>query len=122
MIVGFGVAVLAGVGAVARYLTDRGVQRRVGSVFPTGTLIVNASASFVLGVVAGIADHHGVSPVMVTLLSAGFLGGYSTYSTWVFETLALGGAGALAEATINIAGTFIIGLLCAAAGLGLGLI
>lgn len=55
----------------------------------------------------------------VKLSAIGFLGGYSTFSTWSFETLALGESGALLEAAVNVAGTFVVGLLVAAAGYAL---
>ena len=117
---GLAVAGLSGAGAVARFLVDRTVQRRIESVFPLGTLVVNLSAALVLGVLSGIGARHGLAPVTLVLLSAGFFGGYSTFSTWVWETLALSESGALAEAAANVGGTFILGLLVAAAGWGLG--
>lgn len=113
------VVALSGFGSIARFLVDRVVQHRLGSVFPIGTFAVNATAAFAIGIVAGFASHHGASPTAVKLSAVGFLGGFSTFSTWVFESLALGESGALLEASVNVAGTFVFGLLVAAAGYGI---
>jgi fluoride exporter len=112
------IVALSGVGSVVRLLVDRIVQQRVGSVFPIGTFAVNATAAFAIGIVAGLAAHHGAPATAVKLSVVGFLGGYSTFSTWAFETLALGESGALLEATVNVAGTFVFGLVLAMAGYG----
>lgn len=116
------IVALSGVGSVARFVVDRIVQQRVGSVFPVGTFAVNATAALAIGIVAGLAAHHGASSTAVRLSTIGFLAGYSTFSTSVFETLALGESGALLEATVNVAGTFVIGMLLAAGGYGIAVL
>ncbi len=80
------VAVGAAVGAPARYLADRAVQRRHLTVYPWGTWVVNVAGSFVLGVVAGSADAAGP---WSALLGTGFCGALTTYSTFGYETLRL---------------------------------
>ncbi|MGA8296216.1 MAG: CrcB family protein [Acidimicrobiales bacterium] len=120
MIVGLSIAALSGVGSVLRFVVDRALQRRVRTVFPTGTLAVNSTAAFAIGLVSGLAAHHGAPATAVKLSAVGFLGGYSTFSTWTFETLALGESGALLEAGLNVAGTFVLALFGAAAGYGVG--
>jgi fluoride exporter len=119
VIVAVAVVALSGVGSVARFVLDRVVQHRVGSVFPAGTFAVNTAAAFAIGIVAGFAAHHGAPSTAVKLSAIGFLGGFSTFSTWAFETLTLGESGALLEAAINVAGTFVLGLVFAAAGYGI---
>lgn len=114
-----GVGLAAGVGAVARYLLDQIIQSRHDAVFPFGTLVINLTGSFVLGLVTGLALHGGLPEGPTIVLSAGFTGGYTTWSTWAWESLALAESGALGEAAVNIVGSLALGL--AAAGLGLAL-
>ena len=74
------------VGAPARYLTDRAVQRRSNGVFPWGTLCVNVIGSLVLGVVAA-AVYAGSAPEgVLTLVGTGFCGALTTFSTFGYET------------------------------------
>lgn len=116
------VALAAGVGAVARYVLDQLVQHRTSSEFPAGTLLVNLTGSLLLGVVVGLALHHGLPATPTVVTGVGFAGGYTTLSTWAWESLALSESGALAEAAANIVGSFAAGLAAAAAGLGLALL
>ena len=116
------VALAAGAGAVLRYLVDHFVQHRVRSAFPVGTLVVNITGSFVLGLATGLALHHGLGTTPTLIIGAGFAGGYTTLSTWAWETLALIEAGERIEASVNVVGSFIAGLAAAAAGLGLALL
>jgi CrcB protein len=81
------VALGAAVGAPARYLTDRAVQRRHDSVFPWGTLTVNLAGSFVLGLL--VSAGRDVSPAVAAVLGTGFCGALTTYSTFSYEILRL---------------------------------
>lgn len=108
------VALAAGAGAVARYLLDLAVQRRVHSGLPWGTLAVNVSGSFALGLVAG-----SLTGDVAVVLAAGFCGGYTTLSTLAWETLALAEEGAAGSAAANVVGSTLLGLAAAAAGLAL---
>lgn len=116
------VTVAAGLGAVTRYLVDRTVQRRAGGDFPYGTLLVNVTGSFLLGVVVGLAAHHGLGSTPGAVLGAGFAGGYTTLSTWAWESLALAETGAGGAAALNVVGSLALGLASAAAGLGVALV
>jgi fluoride exporter len=78
------IALGAAVGAPARYLTDRAVQSRHGSVMPWGTLSVNVIGSLILGALTGAGT--AVSPGLMALLGTGFCGALTTYSTFSFET------------------------------------
>ncbi|WP_024874508.1 fluoride efflux transporter CrcB [Saccharomonospora piscinae] len=106
------VLVVAGamVGAPLRYLTDRAVQSRHGSVFPWGTVTVNVAGCLLLGVVTG-AVTAGVAPEPVRLLlGTGLCGALTTYSTFSFETLRLAETGARLLAAANVAVSVVAGL------------
>ncbi|MGH8891223.1 MAG: fluoride efflux transporter CrcB [Acidothermaceae bacterium] len=113
------VALVAGVGAVCRYVTDQMISHRRDSVFPLGTFTINVVGSFVLGITTGLATHHGLSVTAATIIGSGFCAGFTTFSTWMWETIALAEAGAALEASINALASLVVGL--AAAGLGLWL-
>ena len=61
--------------------------------FPYGTLLINVSGSLVLGILAGLAAHHGVPGPVVTVIGTGLLGAYTTFSTFSFDTVGTGGDG-----------------------------
>ena len=88
-------------------------------MFPLGTLIVNVTGSLLLGLVTGLAIHHGLPTGPAVVLSAGFCSGYTTWSTFSYETLALAETGALLEAAGNIVGSVAAGLAAAAIGFAL---
>jgi CrcB protein len=113
------VAVAAGLGAVVRYVVDRVVQHRTRAEFPYGTLLVNVSGSLLLGLLTGLSVHHGLPSSATVIAGVGFAGGYTTLSTWAWESLALAETGELLQAALNVVGSFVIGLAAAAAGLGL---
>ena len=118
----FAIALAAGLGAVSRYVVDFFVQHRVRGDFPFGTLIVNVTGSFVFGLATGFALHHGLAATPTLIIGTGFAGGYTTLSTWAWETLALAESGDVLKASVNIVGSFAAGLAAAAAGLGLALL
>ena len=120
MLLALVVSAAAGFGAVARYVLDQLVQHRTAGEFPAGTMVVNVSGSLVLGLVVGLSLHHGLSNDAALVVGSGLLGGYTTLSTWAYETWALGESGAWAEAAVNVAGSFAAGLAAAALGLWLG--
>ena len=116
------VGLAAALGALARYLLDQAVARKWESSFPWGTWVINISGSFILGLITGLALHHGLDAHVVTVLGTGVCGGYTTFSTFNFETIRLTEDGSLIGAAGNIAGSIVAGLLAAAAGLGLALL
>jgi CrcB protein len=122
MIVAILVGVTAGLGAVCRYVVDQTVERQHGAVLPLGTFTVNVSGSFLLGLVTGLALHHGLSDTATVTLSAGFCGGYTTWSTFAHESLVLAEDGGLVACAANVFGSLAVGLAAAAAGLGLALL
>ena len=112
------VALGAAVGAPARYLTDRWVQRHHDSVFPWGTLMVNVVASFVLGVVTGAVGV--LAPGISIAVGAGFCGALSTYSTFTYETLRLLETRARFLALANVVVALVAGLGAAVTGWAAG--
>jgi CrcB protein len=96
------VVVGAMVGAPTRYLVDRAVQGRHGTVFPWGTLTVNVAASFILGLVTGAVLYGGAPSRVGLLVGTGLCGALSTYSTFSYETLRLAERGARFYAGANV--------------------
>jgi CrcB protein len=111
--------VAAAVGACARYLLDAFVQSRTDGEFPWGTCVINVSGSFVLGVITGLALHHGLGLGSKLVLGTGFCGAYTTFSTFGYETVRLAEGGLRGPAVRNVAVNTVGGLLAAGAGLAL---
>lgn len=106
-------AVAGAAGAVARYALGGWVQRRSGTRFPFGTAAVNLTGAFALGLVAGGLEN-GSFPHS---LAAAFLGGFTTFSTWMIETLGLGRRhGGRLPALANIGVLVVLGVAAAWAG------
>ncbi len=114
--VAIAVGLAGGVGAAARFLVDGMVSRRFGSEFPFGTLVVNVSGSLALGVLVGAALHGDA----LRLAGTGLLGGYTTFSTWAFESHRLGEEGAGRLAAANFAVSLTLGVAAAWGGRLLG--
>jgi fluoride exporter len=108
--------VAGGLGALARFLADGDVAGRLGREFPFGTLVVNLSGSFALGVVVGAAVHGDA----YRLAATGFLGAYTTFSTWMFESQRLAEDGELSLAGVNVVVSLLLGVVVIWAGRHLG--
>ena len=115
-----GVVVAGACGAVLRYLVDHTVQRRSGSDFPFGTMVINLSGSLVLGYLTGSALHHGVSATWLTVVGTGLIGAYTTFSTFTFDSVRLAEAGRWGPSLLNVVVSLALGLGAAALGLALG--
>jgi CrcB protein len=97
-------------GAIARYGVA-GLVSRPEESFPWGTFLVNASGSFLLGfLVATFARTVPVHPDLRVAVTVGFIGAYTTFSTFALETTGLASAGALGSAIINVMGSVVVGL------------
>ena len=114
----FWVALAGAAGAVLRFVVDGHVLARTGGRLPWGTALVNLSGAFVLGIIAGAAPGHAFTLIVGT----GFLGAYTTFSTWMLESLLLGESGRINAAVVNVAGQLVVGVAVAALGFGLGLV
>jgi CrcB protein len=108
------------IGANARYLLGAWVAARFGATFPYGTFVINVTGSFVLGVIMGLLDAHVLAPAVRLSLAIGFVGAYTTFSTFTYETLRLIENGSLLLATANVVGSVVVGMLAAVAGLAAG--
>lgn len=107
-------------GANARYLFGLWIAARLGTTFPYGTFVINVSGSFVLGIIVGLLDAHVLAPAVRLSLAIGFVGAYTTFSTFTYETLRLIEDGSLLLATANVVGSVLIGMVAAVAGLAAG--
>lgn len=112
-----GIGVLGGFGAVARFLLDGGIAAQLGRAFPYGTLVVNLSGSAVLGVLVGAA----LPARTAEVLTAGLIGAFTTFSTWMFESHRLGEDDEGALAAINLVVALLAGVACAWLGRRVGL-
>lgn len=110
------VAATGACGAALRYVVDTVVSDRVAAVFPYGTLAVNVSGSFVLGLITGFALDHGLGATAQLAVGTGLIGAYTTFSTFTLESLSLVQAGEAGAALRNVAGSVLAGALAAAAG------
>lgn len=110
------VAPAGALGAVARFGTGRLIARITGLGAPWGVMGVNLLGAFLVGLVAGLALGHG--PFLV--LALGFLGSYTTFSTWMVETEILVEGRRYTAALVNVVGPAIGGLVLVAAGLAAG--
>ena len=107
-------------GAIARYLLGLWVDARLGSHFPYATLAINVSGSFALGLLAGALEFSSLPPELRLALGVGFLGAYTTFSTFTYETVTLVENGAPGLALAYVAASLLVGLLAAVGGLALG--
>jgi fluoride exporter len=114
-----GVVVIGGLGSVLRFTVDRVVTRRTGTAFPFGTLAVNLTGSFVLGLIGGLA----AAPDVTLLAGTAAVGSYTTFSTWMLETQRLGEERQVSLAATNVVVSVILGVAAAALGrtIGVGL-
>ena len=94
----------SGIGGLFRYGVSTGIYSLLGRQFPYGTLVVNATGSFFMGLLFAIILERfdGIGPQLRALLLIGFLGGYTTFSSFSIETLNLFESGAWFSATLNI--------------------
>lgn len=107
-------AACGGLGAATRYLVDLGLARLTGARFPWGVMLINITGSLALGLVVGML------PGAAFVIGAGFLGGYTTFSTAMIDTVALWRDGARGASALNAVGMLVVAIAAAAAGLALG--
>lgn len=109
------VGLLGGAAAGARYLLDAEVSRHTDHHFPTGILAVNLIGALALGFVAGSALHGEA----LTIVAAGAIGSFSTFSTWMLDTHLLGASERAHLAWANVAVSLIAGFGALALGHGI---
>ena len=109
----------AGSGACSRFVLASLVQARTGGHHPWGTFVVNTVGCLGAGVVAGLVIHQGLGPELSKVLAVGFLGSFTTFSTFTYETVRLAETGEWSAATANAIGSAVVGALAAWLGLAL---
>lgn len=113
-------AFAGGVGAVCRLLLDGVVRSRTRGSLPLGTILINLTGSLSLGLVTGLAGSAALPESVQLIVGAGFLGGYTTFSTASFETVRLLQAGEILLSLINGLGVVVATTALAGAGLWIG--
>lgn len=109
----------AGLGGVSRYWVSNSIYWLIGRNFPYGTLVVNVSGSFITGFffILLLERFDGVGPLLRSLLLIGFLGGYTTFSSFSIETINLFENGAWASGLLNIFFSMVLCLIAAWLGI-----
>lgn len=110
------VAILGSLGAIARFLLDRLVSSHSSISFPLGTLAINASGAFMLGLLTGLS----LSGDALLLAGSATLGSYTTFSTWMLETHRLGEDGQFFSGFLNVLIGIAVGIGAAALGRSIG--
>jgi fluoride exporter len=111
------VAVFGALGALARYGVDRAVEARSETMFPLSTFVINMTGCFAAGVIVSslVERHHLPAWVRIGVVM-GFLGAYTTYSTFAQETWELGDERHLALAALNVGASVVVGLVLVGLG------
>ena len=114
------IAVFGAVGTLARYGLQGLVQIRMGSTFPFGTLLINLTGCFLLGLIGQVTlNRMIVPPEWRVAIAVGFFGGYTTFSSFGWETAKMLESGEWLRATTYVASSVIFGLLLSVAGIHL---
>ena len=115
------VALGGAAGALSRYVLETWVAARVPSPFPFGTMVVNVSGAFALGLLFALTVEHDVLPASLRLpVMIGFIGAYTTFSTLMLDTWRLVEGGLPWLAVANAVGSVVVGLVMLIAGLAVG--
>jgi CrcB protein len=114
------IALGAAVGANLRYAVSTWAAQRWGAAFPYGTMLINVAGSFGIGVIMVLATARvPLAPTWRILIVTGFLGGFTTFSSFSYETYALLVGGSWIAAALNIAGSVGLGLIGVLLGVSL---
>lgn len=117
LLVAAGIFFFGGLGSGARFWIHRSIVRSHPSEFPLGTFVANIVGAFLIGVLFGAR----VSGDELKIAATGFLGGFTTFSTWMYESERLGVDGYASGAARNVAVSSAIGFLAVTAGVAIGL-
>jgi CrcB protein len=111
----------AGIGGGLRYILSSWIAERWGASFPWATFLVNISGAFLLGVVVGLSVERSlIPPAWRLFLGVGILGGYTTFSTLSYESIALMQRGLVMQGALNMFGSAVAGLAAVVAGILVG--
>ena len=115
------ISIGAVLGANLRYWVGDWAAQRFGSSFPYGTLLINLTGSFLLGLIVSMSmENFIIDPRLRLLLTIGFLGSYTTFSTYAYESIAFISQGQWGLGLFNLLGSSLLGALCAVLGIWLG--
>jgi fluoride exporter len=115
------IALFGAAGTLARYGLQGVVQVRTGGLFPYGTLLVNLTGCFFLGLIAQFTlNRMVISPDWRIAIAVGFFGGYTTFSSFGWETAKMMEDGEWMRASVYVAASVIAGLFLSVAGIRLG--
>jgi len=109
-----------GLGAGARFVLDGVISSRVASAYPLGTLLINITGSFLLGIATGLALSALLPAEALLIVGSGFLGGYTTFSAASVESVRLLQARRYGIALVNSVGMLLVAVLASAGGLLVG--
>jgi|SRR5678810_840361 fluoride exporter len=113
------VALGSAVGGALRYLLGGWIQQRTGGVFPIQTLFINVSGSFLLGFLQRYGlETAALSPEVRTMLTIGFCGGYTTFSTFSYETVRMLDDGDWRHAALYTGLSVVLTVAAAVLGIG----
>lgn len=115
-----GIALAGGLGAAIRLLVDGAIRTRTQGTMPWGTIVINLTGSFLLGLITGLATSQLLPEQVQLIVGVGFLGGYTTFSTASFETIRLIQQRKWVAGMLNGLGTLVMTTALAALGLWIG--
>ena len=107
-------------GAISRYMIGRYIAKRAPTPLPWGTLLINVTGAFLIGLIFSLAGRALIPPTWQTIGATGFLGGYTTFSTMSWEGVQLVRAGSARASILYLGGNLFLGLLAVSLGLLLG--
>lgn len=117
----FAIALGGAAGALSRHFVASAVSRWAGSGFPFGTMTVNVLGSLLMGLLITLLAHRfEATPELRALITVGFLGSFTTFSTYSMETVLLVERGDLQAAALYAFGSLAVGVLALVAGMWLG--
>jgi CrcB protein len=99
----------AGLGGLARYLAGTWIMEKYGGRFPLGTFVINITGSFLIGVLMTVLTERGSNPNWRLFLVVGVLGGYTTFSSFEYETLQVLRDGARWMGLFYVLGSVVLG-------------
>ena len=114
------IALGGAIGALARASACTITEKHLGADFPYGTLVVNVTGGFLIGLIAGMSASMDLPPLVRDAIVIGALGALTTFSTFSLDTLALAATGSVLHALGNIAANVVLALTATAGGLLLG--
>jgi CrcB protein len=111
------IAVCGAFGSIARYQLDGFIQNHTQGALPFGTLIINVIGSLILGMLVGLHLRHGLSDTIELAVGTGFCGGFTTFSSLMYESTQLAQEGAHRQAVQILSLNMVLGGFAAAIGL-----